>query len=324
MPTRGRHWRLGVFVLAMLGLSAAGLIWLGGSTLGRSSQEIVTYFDESVQGLDVDSPVKFRGVPIGRVSFIGIAPDRRHVEVRARLYSDELQRMGLSDVLAPGAAAQPEEDRFGGARLGLAWTSITGVLFLQVDFVDPAVHPELELPFEPPGNYFPSRPSTLKTLEATLGDLMEDFPVLLTQASNALSVTSGTLDSLRMTLEPLVSEGGPVFAALVEIRGAARAFAGSLEGARLGDTTEALRETAAAFEGTSQSAAQASAAIERAAERFSSLAVDASGVSEEMRARLVQLGETLEAVRALADYLERDPGALLRGRAAAGEGSPSR
>ena len=41
----------------------------------------VTYFDESVQGLQVDSIVKFRGVDIGTVRKIGVAPDQRLVEV---------------------------------------------------------------------------------------------------------------------------------------------------------------------------------------------------------------------------------------------------
>jgi hypothetical protein len=60
----------------------------------------VTYFDESVQGLDVGSPVKFRGVTLGTVSTITVAPDRRHVEVWMRIYQDELSRMGF-DPTAP-------------------------------------------------------------------------------------------------------------------------------------------------------------------------------------------------------------------------------
>ncbi len=44
------------------------------------------------------------------------------------------------------------------------------------------------------------------------------------------------------------------------------------------------------------------------------MAADASGAAIDLREDLVTLREALESVRALADYLERDPGALLRGR----------
>ena len=48
----------------------------------------VTYFDESVQGLEVGAPVKLRGVPIGHAVDIGFAPDRRHIEV-VKSYAQE-------------------------------------------------------------------------------------------------------------------------------------------------------------------------------------------------------------------------------------------
>ena len=56
---------------------------LGARSLQKEVGRYVSYFDESVQGLDVGSPVKFRGVTIGTVGGIDVAPDHRHVEVRA-------------------------------------------------------------------------------------------------------------------------------------------------------------------------------------------------------------------------------------------------
>ena len=303
------HWKLGLFVLGALSVGVGAVIWLGASLLQRNSVEAVTYFDESVQGLDVGSAVKFRGVPIGSVSRIGIARDRRHVEVRAQIYTDTLAALGLSG--APFGDELPLLDatrRSPELRVELASAGITGVKFLQVDFVDPEANPPPDLPFVPPPNYMPSRPSTLKTLEAALADLTTDLPLLLEEAGEAMRVTSRTLDSVRLTLEPLVSREGPIFAALEGFRDAAHVVRESVGDAELGETTASVRRAAG-------SVSVAATAVGAASQSLGALSVDVAGLTEDMRTDLVALGDTLEAIRALADYLERDPGALLRGRA---------
>jgi ABC-type transporter Mla subunit MlaD len=309
------HWKLGLFVISALALGVAGLVWLGAGLVGRESMEVVTYFDESVQGLDLGSPVKFRGVPIGSVSAIGIAPDQRHVEVHARVYTDEMRRMGLEQGLS--AAAQPwldPESRPPEARVQLASSGITGVKFLQVDFFDAVTDPPPVLPFEVPPNYFPSRPSTLKTLEAALSDLTVQLPALLLRAGSALEQTGETLDSVRMALEPLVAKEGPVVGALQEFRATAAALREEVRAADLGRTSAAARDASQAVAEAMRSIGAAAGSVGAAAESVGGLSVDASSLTEDLHVSLMQLGQSLESFRALVDYLERNPAALLRGR----------
>lgn len=293
MSARMEHWKLGLFVLCGIALGFGALLWLGASEWRRSSIEVVTFFDESVQGLEVGSPVKFRGVPIGTVSDIGIGPDQRHVQVNTHIWTEALRHLGLqriqdgdSEVVLDSQERPPE------ARVELASAGITGVKFLQVDFFDPET-PAMELPFEPPENYFPSTPSRLKTIEVTLSELATELPNLVQEANRALRVASSTLDAVQTTLEPLASAEGPVFALLEESRNTARAVGEAVREARIEDTSQAMRQ---------------------AAESVDALALEMGGVAEEFRDDLGAMREALEAVRALADYLERDPGALLRGR----------
>ena len=314
MPT-ANHWKLGLFVSTALAVGAIALVWLGAGMVGRSSVERVTYFDESVQGLEPGSPVKFRGVPIGVVSGIGIAPDRRHVEVRARIYTDELQRMGL------GAGETSAEDpwldparRPPEVRVQLASAGITGVKFLQVDFFKPGVAPPPVLPFEVPPNYFPSEPSTLKTLEAALAELTEELPDMLMRAGKTLELTGHTLDSVRMTLEPLVAPDGPIVGALQEFRATAAALREGVKAADLGATAAAARRASDAVTAAAGSISAAAGSFGTTAQAVNGLTVDASGLAEDLHASLEQLGQSLDAFRALVDYLERNPAALLRGR----------
>jgi phospholipid/cholesterol/gamma-HCH transport system substrate-binding protein len=81
MAEKPSKFMIGFFVTAGIVLAVATIVWLGASNYFQKGALMVTYFDESVQGLSVDSSVKYRGVDIGTVREIGVAPDNRLVEV---------------------------------------------------------------------------------------------------------------------------------------------------------------------------------------------------------------------------------------------------
>src|SRR5205814_304905 len=90
------HWKLGLFVVGTIAVMVGTTFWLGARGFRRESFPAVTYFDESVQGLEVGSPLKFRGVTVGTVADITIAPDRRNVQVTSDVYVDAILRLGLT------------------------------------------------------------------------------------------------------------------------------------------------------------------------------------------------------------------------------------
>src|SRR5688572_31983274 len=108
MATGTNHWKLGLFVLLGIALLFTSLVVLGASNWNKASVRYVSYFDESVQGLELGSPVKFRGVTIGRVAEIDIAPDRRHVAVSSELTLDKLDTLNLARSGEPGLSVHPD------------------------------------------------------------------------------------------------------------------------------------------------------------------------------------------------------------------------
>ena len=71
MPqSRGLYFRVGALVLAGLALTIGFVLFFTASRFGRGAVVYETYLRESVQGLDVGSAVRYRGVAIGRVSEI--------------------------------------------------------------------------------------------------------------------------------------------------------------------------------------------------------------------------------------------------------------
>jgi len=288
VTTATNHWKLGLFVLLAVGAMLGTLFWLGARRFHRESFPAISYFDESVQGLDVGSAGKFRGVTVGTVTDITIAPDHRHVQVTSNMYVDALVRLGLR-TRAPRSGEEFIDPRL---RVQLASAGITGVRFIQTDFFDPERYPPPRLPFEPPWNYVPSAPSTLKNVEEAAIEIMNRLPMLADRANDTLAEVKKTLGSIERLAVDLRAEDGSFNRALQELRTAAARVDKTLDEVKLGATTAAIRDTAA-------SVGQAAAGV--------------SDVQEELQGSLVALREALESVRTLADSLERDPSVLLRG-----------
>src|SRR5215475_9269764 len=294
--TAANHWKLGLFVVTALASAVGVSFWLGSHLVERESFEAISYFDESVQGLEVGSPIKWRGVTIGTVRDITVAPDARHVQVTSDIYVDALKRLGLERPKPGGAFIDPN------LRVQLASAGITGIRFLQTDFFDPVRHPPPQLPFEPPWNYIPTTPSTLKSVEESVLEILSRLPAVEGQAEETLGALRTTLASVDGLLGTLQSDDGAFRRLLEQLRSTAARLERALKDAEIGSTTASLRAT-------SGQVGQAAAGV--------------SDAREELAASLVALRETLEAVRALADSLERDPSTLLRGPRSDGASPPT-
>ncbi|HEY6000890.1 MAG TPA: MlaD family protein [bacterium] len=154
MATEADKLKVGAFLLGGLLVFCAALVWIGASHVLERRLRYVSYFDESVHGLNVGSAVKFRGVPIGRVAAIGIAPDGRLVEVGMDIEQDF--RAGEQ------------------VRASVTTSGLTGVSVIDIDFARPGAAP-LKLAFAPPERYIPSQPSFLSGLTEALGSIAESL-----------------------------------------------------------------------------------------------------------------------------------------------------
>jgi paraquat-inducible protein B len=73
---------IGAFLLGAVALAVAGLVILGGGRFFQDTQVLALYFDESIKGLAVGSPVTFRGVKVGTVTDIRVVADQHTREFR--------------------------------------------------------------------------------------------------------------------------------------------------------------------------------------------------------------------------------------------------
>ncbi len=207
------HFRLGLFILGAIAALIIGLTVIGTGNLLRPTVMIETYIDGSVQGLDVGAPIKFRGVTIGDVTRLGFtaveyqydvppAERKRYVLVEARVRPDRFAattREGLfnEDVLGPLVSA--------GLRVRMAAQGITGINFLELDFLDPATHPALPIEWEPRNVYIPSAPSIAVQFLEYAENLLRRLDLL--DIEGVVDGTISTLYTLERTVAMLDTEG---------------------------------------------------------------------------------------------------------------------
>ncbi len=321
------HWKLGLFVLVSVVLVLMSAFYLGARRLVREKIVGVSFFDESVQGLDIGSPIKMRGVQIGSVRSINFASDKRLVEVESYIYSDALVRIGLagSDGVNPNDI--PED-----LVVRLASQGITGVRFLEVDFLPAISHPRIELPFREPENYLPSTSSTLKGLEDSLNTFAIKMPQVMDtavalmntidariEAIDTQGISTGAIEVLSVLeqrLTALDTEGitTDARAALKDLRVLLQRL--GFEGGPLDETLNSITALATTAETaiTSADLPATTAAVREASSSVSGVGPAATITLQDVQATLEASRRAMTALGQLLDYLERDPGALLRGR----------
>lgn len=156
MASQRTKFTVGLFVASGITCALLAVIWLGMSRFFEKGHYYVTYFNESVQGLEVESPVKYRGVAIGRVKDIGVAPDSKLIEV--------ILKVETGQSLDGNIVAQ------------LKSVGITGSMFVELDRKrpdEPDRSPALSFPTEYP--IVASRPSEISELVRGVDDVLDQI-----------------------------------------------------------------------------------------------------------------------------------------------------
>ena len=258
---------LGLFVTVGVILGVVAIIWVGASKYFEKGDRFVTYFNESVQGLQQDSAVKYRGVDVGRVEAIRVAPDNRLIEVVMKIrLRDEVEKNNVASLRTAG---------------------ITGIVFVELDRRDPGepdLSPRIDFASEYP--IIPSRPSQLRQIFSGIDEIVEKIKQVdleglsksITHSAKAaedllagprtqkvlanLESISVNLDQTMARVEKITAEGniegivGETRAALVEARSLIAVTRDELKALRLAETAEKTNRIVDTLSRTSRTTAR--------------------------------------------------------------------
>lgn len=273
MSNRRANITLGLFVLAALALGIAGVLVLGVGAAFRQIHPVETYFSESVQGLNIGSPVKYRGVEVGKVKAIGFTgvaygaaladhPDPKLAQmvlVRLDLYPEKF-RARKDENIAPALDRMIE----GGLRARLAAAGLTGTAYVELDFETRKRRPAIIPAWTPAAQYLPAAPSTISRLQdqvenlfakldaADVGKLVSEVTTLAgelrttNQQIQTLLGTQGGQDVVGAAGRTLDSAGqamGEAKTLVAELRDTNRQVQQILRGPLLSEAQAALTDT---------------------------------------------------------------------------------
>lgn len=276
----------------------------------------VLYFDETVRGLSVGAPVLLFGLPAGEVTEVGLALDPATMAIRPRahitFFPERLVASLSPQQQATGkalAAASPEarldflrravEER--GVRAQLrSGNLLTGQLFVAFDRFPGSPKPKIDWTKDP--IELPVVPSTVADLEGKLHGILAKldnlpFEAIGNELKKDLTALGQTLDGANKLLSDVDTTLMPGLKTTVE--GANRLV--SNVDADLKTTLDELRRAIASADQVLKST-------------DATLVGTNAPAQQEIRDALQEIVRAARSVRVLADYLERHPESLIRGK----------
>jgi len=297
---KASYFKIGLFIIVGTIIGAIGVVALGLGTIFQKKILVETYIDESVQGLDIGSSVKFRGVQVGKVETITLTSaeyptKRRYVLVRIGLTT----KIFLADAGSPSFVTEIDK----GLRVRLASQGVTGAAYIEADYQDPTRNPPLEIDWQPRYPYVPSSLSRITQLSESLDKILRSV-----ESIDIGGLVGGLEKSL--TTITKVAEGsnldkisGQATAFLTEVRDTNRQLKDLIGG---DDLKSALKDGAAAASGVRQMIERAQGPVNqmlvdlpRAAESLERMVKRLDSVTADLPETSAQLRQTLQRMNRL-------------------------
>ena len=321
MKTKLNPTLAGTFVLGALVLIIAALLSLRSCHILSKPGRFVAYFNESVQGLDVGSAVRLRGVRVGSVATIRVHYDSNSRQSLVAVVAELDQNVisdGAGKMIKTGDRATLQRLIDEGLRAKIDLAGITGLQFVELDFFDPQQFPA------PPAANDAEYP-VVPTLRSGMSELVENLSKI---AGNLNKVDfAGLSQELKSLLATVNQQAGgldlkKMVAAVTSAASSIDALAGSAEAkaafANLNKTATDVQGLVAKLdtqvEPVSAELVRSLHSFHDAAQSVQKLVGPQSGLGDEAIKTLRQLTQTAESLQELADFLERNPNALITGK----------
>ena len=315
---------IGVFVTGAIALFAGGLIFFGSGLLLSEKKTFVLFFDSSLKGLDVGSPVTFRGVPIGQVKKIKILMDPQTGNFKMPVYISinpeslfsysgsggvsELTNRAMEDVIAKrGLKAQLQIQSL-----------VTGKLQVDLDFYPNA--PARFIGLDREHVEIPTVPSTVENIVRRFQEIPVDRLVnRLISAIDAIDrlVESGkvshTIDALHSSILDLQKNMKILMPTVMETLESIRAASRSTQHFA-GNADQKLERISRQLERLSASANDLVVNVNRVMAQVETMTGPNSPERYELKRMMGEVSRAARSLRVLSDSISAQPDMLIKGR----------
>ncbi len=318
---------IGAFVVGGILLIIAAVVLLGAGSFTGAKPTAIAYFDDSVSGLDIGAPVKFRGVSIGKVSQVLLrttnqAPTDYSVPVVMEFAPDLLTRRGLDEALLQKQGLRGSVER--GLRAKLQQQSVvTGVLYVELDYFPDTAFKLHEVKGEMVE--IPTQPSNLGTLTRAVSQTLDqlsriDFVAITKKVDSILgridkgaseiefskintNLVQASANITKITGDPAISKAVADFSTAMQgIDGLVKRLSGKVD------------PVAQDIQGMAAAGRKALERLNETSENLRTLTKPGSPARRDLDQALADVSEAAQAIRSLADFIERNPETIIQGR----------
>lgn len=222
------YFKIGSFVLVGIGLIVFALLIFGSSRVFEPVTYIETYFEESIQGITEGSPVKYRGLQVGYVKKIAFTSE---VYVESEGLGGKSQSRSIyvmiavtsklfTNLTSEGLKQFLDKEIANGLRVKLVAQGLTGISYLEFDYIDPKDSPLLIVNWSPKVFYIPSVTSTLTRLSENTQYIINELKdINFKQLFLNLSDLSNSLNRVANKTENLLNNiSAPAIAAVQNLK----------------------------------------------------------------------------------------------------------
>jgi phospholipid/cholesterol/gamma-HCH transport system substrate-binding protein len=321
MSKKANPTAIGLFLIIGLAVGLAGVLIFSSRSLFHPQQKLILYFNASLKGLNPGAPVKFRGVTVGSVVEVLIRHNQasNDFSMPVLIAIDKKVAEAKSDVsLEIGSEARLAHLIQQGFRGRLdAESLVTGVLYVEIAML-PDAPPAVFHQINPEYQEIPTMPTEVQQLLSNLahldvGRLQDNLNHLLTHVDTSLGqldvagINAGVTNLLGsanrlVTSDDLTNSLAALRQTLVHADTLVRRIDGRIDPLADGVTN------------TLYDAQKTMAGLRVAIQNVSDILGPDSAFRPDLMQALEQLSNAGRAVSDLAEFLKRNPNALLTGR----------
>jgi paraquat-inducible protein B len=330
---------IGGFVVGATGLAVLAILVFGSGKIFEKKSMQVLFFEGSVQGLNVGAPVKFRGVDIGMVNSIRLAINPADLQLYVPVYVEIFNnRLSILEESTPDKRFKGDEgmDKLVnelGLRGQLQLQSfVTGQLFINYDFYPET--PVRKAGLEKKVYEVPTIPTTLQMLTETAEKILSDLRKVnfreivdniaqTAEGVNELVNSSDlreTVASFNSAVQDIQKLAQHTDTLVVSINGKVDTVADSFS-TTMQDTRELVNNIDKRVNSSASDIENTLAAVQSSFKKAESLLTEAekliaqnSRLRQEIVMTLESLSDASRSMEELADYLQRHPESLIKGK----------
>lgn len=310
-----------MFVMAASIIAVAAVMVFGAAKFFSRTENFISFFSESVNGLDVGAPLKYKGVKIGKVEGIFISSSKNikesSVSVVYSIDIDQLRRKTGTDF--KDYSDWMDEQIAEGLRAKLNYQSIvTGMLYIELDFIaDKGEKYDLKYG----GTRFKEIPAAksglselAKGFEKTMADVAKiDFAAIGQNVHSAIVKVNEKLDGIDAKA---ISDSAVSALKSVDELARNKDVAESIKklDALLSDSDALVNDARAELKKFSASGTSIMARLDEVLRNVNSVVAPQSPFRYQIAVLLKTMNESMSYISNFTDYLQRNPNSLLRGK----------